>query len=215
MHWKSCTARCPEAVRQCIAGVTLPTDVRALRQYVAAFTLATAPRQWAGVLQDFHCPLAPNIETVHCRSPTAHCPPSSETVRCRSCAAHCLQAVGKSVTGVPLLTAPNGEAVYCRRCAAECPKAQQQCTAGVPLLTALRQCGSAKEDFHFPQPTGGVAVRYTAQYPLPTATVQQGTHITVQCTAPSSVSTHSPHLWCSATSRVQWTDETLCDCAQA
>ena len=28
----------------------------------------------------------------------------------------------------------------------------RQCTAGVPLPTALRQCGSAKQEFHCPQP---------------------------------------------------------------
>ena len=48
--------------------------------------------------------------------------------------------------------------------------------AGVPLPTALRQCGSVKQDFHCPQPPGGVAVCYTAHCPLPTTTVQQGTH---------------------------------------
>ena len=48
--------------------------------------------------------------------------------------------------------------------------------AGVPLPTALKQRGSVKQDFHCPQPLGGVAVRYTAHCPLPTTTVQQGTH---------------------------------------
>ena len=51
--------------------------------------------------------------------------------------------------------------------------------AGVPLPTAHRQCGSVKQDFHCPQPPGGVAVRYTAHCPLPTTTVQQGTHSAV------------------------------------
>ena len=49
---------CPRAVRQCIAGVALPT----------------APRQWGSALQELHCPLPPGSEAAHCRSSTAHCP---------------------------------------------------------------------------------------------------------------------------------------------
>ena len=65
--------------------------------------------------------------------------------------------------------------------------------AGVPLPTALRQCGSVKQDFHCPQPPGGVAVRYTAHCPLPATTVQQGTHSAVKCTAPSSAAPNNKH----------------------
>ena len=152
MYCGSSTAHCPQAVRQCIAGVPLPT----------------APREWGSVLRELHCPLPPGSEAVHCRSSTAHC-----------------------------------------------TKAGRQRMAGVPLPTALRQCGSAKHDFHCPQPPGCLAVRYTAHCPLPTTTVQQGTHSAVWCRAPSSAAPHKRHWWCSAARRVQWANETLCDCAQA
>ena len=58
MHCRSCTVHCPQAVRQCIAGVALPT----------------APRQWGNALRELHCPLPPGSEAVHCRSCTAYCP---------------------------------------------------------------------------------------------------------------------------------------------
>ena len=58
-------------------------------------------------------------------------------------------------------------------------------------------------------------MRYTAHCPLPTTTVQQGTHSAVWCRAPSSAAPHRRHWWCSAARRVQWANETLCDCAQA
>ena len=58
VHCGSSTAHCPRAVRQCIAGVALPT----------------APRQWGRALQEFQCPLPPGSEAVHCRSGTAYCP---------------------------------------------------------------------------------------------------------------------------------------------
>ena len=58
VHCRSCTAHCPQQVRQCIAGVALPT----------------APRRWGSALQELHCPLPPGSEAVHCRSSTAHCP---------------------------------------------------------------------------------------------------------------------------------------------
>ena len=48
-----------------------------------------------------------------------------------------------------------------------------------------RQCGSASQEFHCPQPPGGVAVHCrstTAHCPLPTTTVQQGTHSAVHST---------------------------------
>ena len=54
VHCRSCTDHCPEAVRQCIAGIALPT----------------APRQRGSVLQESHCPLRP----VYCRGSTAHSP---------------------------------------------------------------------------------------------------------------------------------------------
>ena len=57
MHCRSSTAHCPGAVRQCIAGVALPT----------------APRQWGSALQELHCPLPHGSEAVHCRSCTAYC----------------------------------------------------------------------------------------------------------------------------------------------
>ena len=56
--YRSSTAHCPQAVRQCNAGVPLPT----------------APRQCGGALQEFHCPLPLGSEAVQCRSSTAHCP---------------------------------------------------------------------------------------------------------------------------------------------
>ena len=80
---RSPTARCPQAVRQCIAEVALPTT----------------PRPWGTVSQEFHCPLPLGSEIVYCRSCTAHCPrqwgsalhefhcpltPRSEALHCRS-----------------------------------------------------------------------------------------------------------------------------------
>ena len=62
VHCRSCTVHCPQAVRQCIAGVALPT----------------APGQCGGALQEFHSPLPPGSEAVHCTSCTAHC---SQAVR--------------------------------------------------------------------------------------------------------------------------------------
>ena len=56
---RSSTAHCPrEAVRQCIAGIALPTT----------------PRPWGTVSQEFHYPLPLGSETVYCSSCTAHCP---------------------------------------------------------------------------------------------------------------------------------------------
>ena len=54
----SCTAHCPQAVGQCIAGVAL----------------STAPRQWGSALQELHCPLPLDSAAVYCRSCTVHCP---------------------------------------------------------------------------------------------------------------------------------------------
>ena len=48
----------PQVVRQCIAGVPLPT----------------APTHSGSVLQEVHCPLPPGSEAVYCRRSTAHCP---------------------------------------------------------------------------------------------------------------------------------------------
>ena len=103
--------------------------------------MSTAPRQWGSVLQEFHCPLPPGSETVHCRS--------------WSCTAHCPQAVRQCIAGVALPTAPRqcgsalrefhcplpqgSEAVHCRSCTAHCPQAVRQCIAGVPLPTAPGQ----------------------------------------------------------------------------
>ena len=58
VHCRSWTAHCPKAVRQCVAGVALPT----------------APRQSGSALQEFDCPLPQGSEAVHCRSCTVHCP---------------------------------------------------------------------------------------------------------------------------------------------
>ena len=83
------TPHCPRAVRQCIAGVALPTAhwqrgsvlqevhgplPQAVRQRNAGVTLPTAPRQWGSALQEFHCPLLPGVEAVDCRRCTAHVP---------------------------------------------------------------------------------------------------------------------------------------------
>ena len=90
VHNRRSTAHCPRAVRQCIAGVPLPT----------------APRRFGSALRDLHCPLPPGNEAMYCRSPTAHC-----TQAVRQCMAgialpHCPQAVRQCVAGVPLPTAP-------------------------------------------------------------------------------------------------------------
>ena len=103
---RSCTAHCPQPVRQCNAGAALPT----------------VPRQCGSVLQEVHCPLPPGSEAVHCRSCTAHCPrqsgsglqevhcplpPGSAAVHCRSSTAHC---------PLPTTTVEQGthSAVWCR-----------------------------------------------------------------------------------------------------
>ena len=148
----------PQAVRQCIAGVALPT----------------APRQWGSALQELHCPLPPGSGAVHCRSyaahypqaggqciagvalPTAprqwrsalqelHCllPEDSEAVHSRSCTAHCPQAVRQCIAGVALSTAP---------------KAMRQCIARVTLPTVPRQGVSALHELHCPLPPGSGAV---------------------------------------------------------
>ena len=51
--------------------------------------MPTAPRRCGSALQEFHCPLPPGSEVVHCRSCTTHCP----------------QAVGQCIAGVALPTA--------------------------------------------------------------------------------------------------------------
>ena len=48
VYCRNSTAHCPQAVRQCNAGVPLPS----------------APRQWGSVLQEFHCPLPQAVR--HC-----------------------------------------------------------------------------------------------------------------------------------------------------
>ena len=79
MHSRSCTAHCPQAVCQCIAGVALPTAPRqcgsalrgfrslrprppahcpqAVRQCIGGVALPTASRQCGSALQEIHCPL--------------------------------------------------------------------------------------------------------------------------------------------------------------
>ena len=52
VHCRSHTVHCPQAVRQCIAGVAMPT----------------APGQCGSVLQEVHCPLPQGSEAVHCGS---------------------------------------------------------------------------------------------------------------------------------------------------
>ena len=114
---------CPQAVRQSIAGAALPT----------------APRQCGSGLQEWHCPL----------------PPGSEAVHCRSCTAHCSQAVRQCIAGVALPTPPGqwggvlrefhcplppgSEAAHCRSSTVHFPQAVGQSIAGLPLPTAPRQ----------------------------------------------------------------------------
>ena len=75
-QWKSCNAPphgmgavgcatpamhyCPQAMRQCIAEVPVPT----------------APRQWGNALHELHYPLPPGSEALCCKSSTADCPPA-------------------------------------------------------------------------------------------------------------------------------------------
>ena len=76
VHCKSCTAHCPQAARQCIAGVALPT----------------APKQCGIALQEFDCPLSPGTEVVRCSSSAAH---SLQAVRhCPLPTAHKCSAAG-------------------------------------------------------------------------------------------------------------------------
>ena len=141
VHCRSCGVHCPQAVRQCIAGVALPT----------------APKQWGSALQEFHCPVPPGSEVVHCRSCSVHCPQGNEAVRCRSCTAHCPQAVRQCIAGVALPTAPKqwgsalqgfhcplppgSEAVHCSSSTAHCYGTVRQCIAGVALSTAVLSSG--------------------------------------------------------------------------
>ena len=121
VHNRSSTAHCPGAVRQCIAGVPLPT----------------APRRCGSSLRDLHCPLPPGKEAVYCRSPTAHCTQAVRQCMAGIALSHCPQAVRQCVAIVPLPTAPKqcGSALqelhcplppgtkagYCRICTAPCP----------------------------------------------------------------------------------------------
>ena len=80
--------------------------------------------------------------------------------------------------------------MYCRRSTAHCPQAVRRCIEGGPLPTAPRQWGSVMQELHCPLPPGSGAVHcrsFTAHCPLPTTTVQQGTHRAVWCRAPSRV----------------------------
>ena len=54
---QECHCPPPQAVRQCIARIALPT----------------APRQCGSALRQLHCPLPLGRETMRCRSSTAHC----------------------------------------------------------------------------------------------------------------------------------------------
>ena len=66
----------------------------------------------------------------------------------------------------------------------------RRCIEGGPLPTAPRQWGSVLQELHCPLPPGSGAVHCrssTAHCPLPTTTVQQGTHSAVWCRAPSRV----------------------------
>ena len=89
LHCRSCTAHCPQAVRQCIAGVAAPT----------------APRQWGRALQELHCPLPQGSEAVHCKSSTAHCP---QAVR------QCVAGVPLPTALCPQLQCSRAHTVQCR-----------------------------------------------------------------------------------------------------
>ena len=58
MYHRTSNALYPQAVKQCIAGVPVPT----------------ASGRCGSVLQEFHSPLPPGSEAVYCRSSTALCP---------------------------------------------------------------------------------------------------------------------------------------------
>ena len=58
VYCRRSTAVCPQAVRQCIARVSLPA----------------APTHWESALKELNCPLPPGNEAVYCRRSTAHCP---------------------------------------------------------------------------------------------------------------------------------------------
>ena len=85
--------------------------------------MPTAPRRCGSALQEFHCPLPPGSEVVHCRSCTTHCP----------------QKGGSALQEFCCLLPEGSEAVHCRSCTAHCPQAMRPCIAGVALPTAPRQ----------------------------------------------------------------------------
>ena len=175
-------------------------------------------------MQEVHCPLPPGSEAVYCRRSTAHCP----------------QAVRQCIAGDPLPPAPGHwggvlQELRCPRPPGRGAVRRRGSTAHCP-----RQGGSVRQEYHCPLPPGNEAVRSEisdAHGPqaawqcvtMPTAlcpkqqysrahTVQysaQHQAVQVLCTAPSSAAPHKQHRWCSAARRVQWTHETLCDCAQA
>ena len=120
----------PRAVRQCIAGVALPT----------------ARRQWGRALQELHCPLPRGSGAVYCRSCTAYCPQGSEAVHCRSSTTHCPLAVRQCIAGVALPTAPGSPAVHCRTCTPHCSM-RRHSSAG-----QVRQCtGPAMQQHTYTQ----------------------------------------------------------------
>ena len=151
MHCTGCTAHCPPAVRQCIAGVPVPTT----------------PRQRGSALQEFHCPLPPGSVAVRCKSSTTHCPqavwqctagialpsaPRGEAMREMSSTTHCPRAVRQCIAGGPVFRQrpPHGQ---------DSPSPPGRCMTGVPLPTAPRQCGRALQELHSPLPLGSGAVQ--------------------------------------------------------
>ena len=90
VYCRSCTARRPQALRQCSAIVALPT----------------APGQCGSVWDEFHCSLPPGCAALYWRSCTAPLPGGSG--RCNSCDAqpHCPQAVGLCMAGFASPAAP-------------------------------------------------------------------------------------------------------------
>ena len=164
VYSRSSTAHCPEALRQCIAEVALPT----------------APRQWGSALRKAHCPLPPGSGAVYCRISCAHCPqavrqciagdplppaprqwgsalqtahcplpPGSEAVRCKRSTVHCPRQGGSVLQEMPDPLPQGREAVSGGSTTPHCPQAMRQCEARFPLPTVPRLPGSA---LHCPLP---------------------------------------------------------------
>ena len=144
MHCRSSTAPCPQAVRQCSAGVALPT----------------APRQCGSALQELHCPPPPGPGAVCCRSTTAHCPRQGgsvlqempgplpqgrEAVSGGSTTPHCPQAMRQCKARFPLPTAPRlpSSALHC-----PLPSAHNNSAAGhtrCSVVQSTKQCGTIQK----------------------------------------------------------------------